>query len=227
MPTRQVPANARRLLLYALGAKILADAFVGLTFPLDSHANTWAIYSLAFVVLPSVLLAILWYWGGVAPSTYALTHVVSHENRLEFWPAFITYTILLASVYAAGYLAGLFVDRGLGFLTPRIVYGELLGRPASPFLAAYVALSSAAFKEIFYRGLFQLAFESAFASAHRLVMVGTSAIAFSLTHWPLGIPVVLGSFLYGTVAAWLYFRQGDLRPLVAGHALLVFVALVA
>jgi len=92
----------------------------------------------------------------------------------------------------------------------------------------YFSITAGVFEEIFYRGIFQLACDTAFASLSRWAVVISSASLFAAIHWPSGLPVVIASFFFGLIAAWLYGKQRDLRPLVIAHIVLglfIYVAL--
>jgi membrane protease YdiL (CAAX protease family) len=209
----------------AVASQFLVDLFKGFFFPPNSLAQFWAVDLCSHVIIPIVLLVILWRWNGITPAYLGFTTVVRDKKRLEFWPAVITYTVLLAAAYFSGYLVGLALENYLN-LPRRMAYGLMVPEEkiASIAVILYFSITAGLFEEIFYRGLYQLAWDFVSPSMSKSVVVISSAIVFAMVHWASGFPAIVGSFLFGLVAAGLFIKQRDLRPLVVGHTLIgVFI----
>ena len=206
---------------YVFALKFLIDVSKGALFPPASVQLFWAIDLVSHLLIPIVFLWVLWRWYQVGPSSYRLTRVPRQANRLQLWPAAITYTLFLTAAYFAGYLVGLFLE-GYAAWPRKIAYGQMIPTDSlgSMLVILYFSITAGVFEEVFYRGIFQLACDTAFPYLSRWAVVLSSGSLFAAIHWPSGLPAVIGSFFFGLIAAWLYAKQRDLRPLAVAHVVL-------
>jgi len=82
----------------------------------------------------------------------------------------------------------------------------------------YLAATAGVVEEIFYRGIpYKLIFESEGIVCKRFVYVMGTSIAFSAIHWDKGLHFLIGTFVFGLFASYLYLKLKNLWPLVGGH----------
>jgi len=95
---------------------------------------------------------------------------------------------------------------------------QQLGRPAGVMrwlLPIYFSLGPGILEEVMVRGIFRLLFEH--TRAGMLCYVFFSVLLFSLGHWESGPYHLIGTFVWGGIAAAFYIWHGRLLSLIIAH----------
>ena len=78
-------------------------------------------------------------------------------------------------------------------------------------------------EEIVYRGIpHKLIFENKRIVRKKFIYILFTSVAFSAIHWDKGLHLLIGTFIFGLLAGWLYLKLRNLWPLVGGHFLYDF-----
>lgn len=121
----------------------------------------------------------------------------------------------------------LFLFRHLGGLVTRLIpdlqssylkssmlpSGGALRLPAVLLLTATYAMV----EEVFYRGLMKSFTDAISGNSSKVLYIGLSSSVFAAVHWGWGVGAVLANFAVAVLAALLFLKLKDIRPLVAAH----------
>jgi len=184
----------------------------------------WAQDIIHFVVVPILFLVYISKRFSVNPSDYGL---------ISASPSYPLYELVGASIFTA-FLFGLILwpmDNFLYYVFYTHEHTESGNNyssivPTGIFklpVVFYLAITAGMVEEIVYRGIpHKLIFENKRIVRKKFIYILFTSVAFSAIHWDKGLHLLIGTFIFGLLAGWLYLKLRNLWPLVGGHFLYDF-----
>ena len=184
----------------------------------------WAQDVIHFVVIPVVFSVYISKRYSINPPDYGL---------IAASPSYPLYELIGASVFTA-FIIGLilfpidyflyYVFLAFDLVQPGMSYASIVPTGALKLpVVFYLALTAGLVEEVVYRGIpHKLIFESNRIVSKKVVYVFVTSVAFSAIHWDKGLHLLVSTFIFGLLAAWLYLIFRNLWPLVGGHFLYDF-----
>jgi len=189
----------------------------------------WVSFCVTAIVLPISLLAWIRRRTGLNLSAFLWQRSALKGATMLEWIGTIALCTFL-------WILVLFLFRHLGGLAIRLMPGLQGAYLKSSMLPAggalrlpAILLFTAAYaivEEVFYRGLMKSFADAISGSNSKILYVVLSSSVFAVVHWGWGAGPAFANFGVAVLAAFLFLKLRDIRPLVAAHFLNNVIALL-
>ena len=177
----------------------------------------WGFEFFSWVILPCFVFGYLFKFHNLTWDDLGLHSKINHTKNIKalfflcLVAAMFTYLIdrifIRIAVALVGNLPAYFSYHSL---QPNVLLLKWLS-------TLYFALSAGIIEELYYRGLFYKAVQS--ASHPKLLYLLLSPAIFAIAHWEQGASRALGAYLFGMLASIFYLKIKNLWPLIVGHVI--------
>lgn len=134
------------------------------------------------------------------------------------------FIVVLAAAAVLGVLVDQVIFRLIERSVPDIAIGHMPRITSTLFDwidLTFGLLAVGFFEELIFRG-FACGLMEKYTKSKLLIIIIPSVI-FSLIHWSLGIPTLVGAFLIGSIFMALYLKTRNILPLALAHFLINFL----